>query len=240
MFYRSAWPRLGLTLVLCGSLAAPVSAYKWPGDSASLGSAVAAKVIGQQCAGLLSASDIREVDAYLARAASELAKKPDAQKYSVDGRPFHETLVRGLTQTYSEKYRDPKACDADAAEEAQDTLGKIRKAMASGKALYPDEGDPDRKPDVGEVITAKVTGEKCRGVLTVLELAELELYVAKHWVWWAKNALEVDARSAIERYKSAEQSIANGWGPNDCTAAAIGKAKKVAALVIKAKADSVH
>ena len=138
--------------------------------------------------------------------------------------------MRRLTETYSEKYRDPKACDAEAAEEAQDTLMKIRKAMATGKPLYPAENDPDRKPDVGEAITAKVTGEKCRGVLTTLELAELELYVAKAWVWWAKNAVEADARSAIEGYKSAERAIANGWNPNDCTAAAIGKAKKVAAL----------
>ncbi len=112
--------------------------------------------------------------------------------------------------------------------------------MATGKPLYPDENDPDRKPDVGEAITAKVTGEKCRGVLTVLELAQLELYVAKQWVWWAKNAIEADARSAIEGYKSAESAIANGWSQKDCTAAAVGKARKVAALVSKAEAGSVH
>ncbi len=75
--------------MLCACAAAPASAYRWPGDSAGLGSAIAAKVIGQQCAGLLSASDMREVDAYLAKAASELAKKPDAQKYGVNGTPFH-------------------------------------------------------------------------------------------------------------------------------------------------------
>jgi hypothetical protein len=197
MFYHSASARLGLILVLCGSVAAPASAYKWPGDSAGLGSAVAAKGIGRRCAGRLSASDMREVDAYLAKAAGELAKKPDARKDSVTGTAFHETLMRRLTEAYSEKYRDPKACDAEAAEEAQDTLMKIRKAMATGKPLYPAENDPDhRKPDVGEAITAKVTGEKCRGVLTSLELAQLELYVAKQWVWWAKNAIEADARSA--------------------------------------------
>jgi hypothetical protein len=74
-------------------------------------------------------------------------------------------------------------------------------------------------------------------VLTVLELAQLELYVAKEWVWWAKNAIEADARSAIEGYKSAENAIANGWSQQDCTAAAVGKAKKVAALVSKAEAN---
>jgi hypothetical protein len=227
-------------LLLSGPIAAPAAAYKWPGDSAALGSAVAAKVIGQQCAGLLSASGIREIDAYLAKAVSELARKPEAQKNSVNGTPFHEALIRDLTETYTKKYSDPTACDADAAEEAQDTLQKIGRAMATGKPLYPDENDPDRKPDVGEAITAKVTGEKCRGVLTVLELAELQLYVARHWVWWARNAIEADARSAIEGYKSAENAIANGWSQRDCTTAAAGKAKKVASLVSKAEATVVR
>jgi hypothetical protein len=240
MFHRTSSARLGLTLGLCGSVAAPASAYKWPGDSASLGSAIAAKVIGHQCAGALSASDIGELDAYLAKAVSELAKKPDAMKNNVKGTPFHEVMVRDLTETYTKKYRDPKACDADAAEEAQDTLQKVRKAMSTGKPLYPDENDPDRKPDVGEAITAKITGEKCQGVLTVLELAEVELYIAKEWVWWARNAIEEDARSAIEGYKSAENAIANGWTPKDCTEAAVGKARKVAALVSKAGAGGAH
>jgi hypothetical protein len=240
MLHRTSSARFGLALVLCGSVAAPTSAYKWPGDSAGLGSAIAAKVIGQQCVGLLSASDIRELDAFLAKSLSELAKKPDAMKYSVNGTPFHETLARRLTETYTNKYRDPMACDADAAEQAQDTIQKVRKAMATGKPLYPDENDPDRKPEVGEAITAKVTGEKCRGVLTVLELAELEVFVAKEWVWWAKNAIETDARSAIEGLKSAESAIANGWSPNDCTAAAVAKAKKIAALVSKAEAGTVR
>src|SRR5262249_13422547 len=84
-------------------------------------------------------------------------KKPDAQTSSVDGVPSHEVLTRELAQRYQRKYGDPTACDADAAEEAQDTLRKVRQAMASGKPLFPDENDPDRKPDVGEAITAKVT-----------------------------------------------------------------------------------
>jgi hypothetical protein len=240
MFHRTSSTRLGLILLLCGCVSTPAFAYKWPGDKASLGSAIAAKVIGQQCAGVLSASDIGELTLYLAKAAAELASKPDAPKSSADGTPFHEMLMRRLTETYTKKYHDPKACDADATEEAQDTLQKVRKAMASSRPLYPDENDPDRKPDVGEAITAKVTGEKCRGVLTVLELAQVELYIAKEWVWWAKNAIEADARSAIEGYKSAENAIANGWSSRDCTAAAIGKARKIAALVRKAETGNVN
>jgi hypothetical protein len=237
VFNSSLLPRIGLLAALCGATIAPAAADKWPGDTAGLASAISAKVIGQHCAGLLSASDIREIDAYLAKAARELlAKTPDAPTGSVDGVPSHEVLMRELAQRYQTKYGDPTACDADAAEEAQDTLRKVRKAMASGKPLYPDLIDPDHKPDVGEAITAKVTGEKCRGVLTVLELAEIEVYVARQWVWWAKHASARDARTAIEAYKAAEQAIAGGWSPKDCTEAAVGKAKRVAALVRRSEA----
>ena len=45
------------------------------------------------------------------------------------------------------------------------------------------------------------------------------------------EALARDARSTIDGYKAAEQAIASGWSPKDCTAAAVGKAKRVAALV---------
>jgi len=231
MFGWSCRARIGLIAALCGATSLPAAADKWSGDTAGLGSTTSAKVIGRHCAGILSASDIREIDAYLARAASELARKTAAELSGVDGVPFHELLMRQLAETYAKKYADPTACDANAAEEAQDTLRKVRKAMGSGKPLFPDDNDPDRQPDVGEAIAAKVTGEKCLGVLSLLELAEIELYLARQWIWWAKNALERDARSAIDGYKATEQAIARGWSPQDCTAAAVGKAKKVAALV---------
>jgi hypothetical protein len=236
MFRSSLSVRLGLMAALCGASAAPAAAYKWPGDTAGLASAMSAKVIGQHCAGLLSANEIREIDAYLAKAASELAIKPNVQRNSGDGLPLHELFMRHLAEIYAKKFADPTACDADAAEEAQDTSRKVRNAMRSGRALYPDDNDPERKPDVDEAITAKVTGEKCRGVLTLLELAEIELYLVKEWVWWARHALERDARSAIDAYKAAEQAIASGWSPKDCTEAAVGKAKRVAALVRRSQA----
>jgi len=239
LMFHSLSLRLGLMAALSGGTAAPAAAYKWPGDTAGLGSAISAKVIGQHCAGLLSASDIHEVDAYLAKAASELASKPNAPRTSPNGLPLHELLMRRLAESYAEKYADPTACDADTAEEAQDTLRKVRNALRSGKPLFPDDNDPDRRPDVDEAITAKVTGEKCHGVLALLELAEIELYLARQRVWWAWHALERDARSAIDGYKAAEQAIASGWRPMDCTEAAAGKAKRVAALVRSSQAANI-
>ncbi|HSR81466.1 MAG TPA: hypothetical protein VLL28_11865 [Hyphomicrobiaceae bacterium] len=138
--------RLGLLAALGGGTAAPTVAYRWPGDTAGLASAISAKVIGQHCAGLLSASDIREIDAYLAEAASELAAKPGARSISPDGLPLHELVMRRQAEAYAKKYADPTACDADTAKEAQDTLRKVRNAMQRGKPLFPDDNDPDRKP----------------------------------------------------------------------------------------------
>jgi len=103
---------------------------------------------------------------------------------------------------YAKKYADPTTCDTDTAEEAQDTLRKVRNAMRSDKPLFPDDNDPDRKPDVDEAITAKVTGEKCHGVLTLLEVAQIELYLVRQWVWWAGHALERDAPSTATRRQS--------------------------------------
>jgi len=131
--------------------------------------------------------------------------------------------MRRLAEIYAKKYADPTACDADTAAAAQETLRKVRNAMRSGKPLFLDANDPDRKPHVDEAITAKVTGERCHGVLTLLELAQIELYLVRQWVWWAGHALERDARLAIDGYKAAERAIASSWSPEDCTESAVGR-----------------
>jgi hypothetical protein len=106
--------------------------------------------------------------------------------------------------------------------------------MASGMPLYAGDADPNRKPDYGEAMLAKVTGEKCRGTLTALELAELELYLAKSRVQFAKSATDGDALLTMERYKSLESDISSGFrGPKDCNAQATGNAKDIAAKVHK-------
>ena len=107
MIHRTATARLISILAMSGLAAAPAAAYKWPGENAALGSAIAAKVIGKQCVGTLSASDMREIDAYLEKSADELARKPDARKYAVNGVPFHETVTQRLTETYTKKYSEP-------------------------------------------------------------------------------------------------------------------------------------
>jgi hypothetical protein len=222
--------RVGVSFafVLGGLLITPAMAYKWPGDGASVGSVLSAKIIGQQCQGVLSASEIAELDAYLAKAASEWAADAANAGFSF------EKFVSGLSADYAAKFRDPKACDGDATEEAQDTLQRVRKAMATGKPVLGDRSDPNRRPDVGEVIEAKIVAEKCDTALTALEWAELELYLARDWVALGKSSGDEDARRTFKLYKSSEKDIAEAWRAKDCTDAAIKNAKTVSGLVRKA------
>ena len=130
MLLRRSTAHLGLSLLLCGPLVASAMAYKWPGDQPSLGSAVAAKVIGQQCKGVLSAAELGELDAYLSKAADELGQRQSKVSAADDGyrSPTPAAIMQLLTETYTTKYRDPRACNDDATEEARDTLDKVRKA----------------------------------------------------------------------------------------------------------------
>ncbi|MDO9383696.1 MAG: hypothetical protein Q7T86_12610 [Hyphomicrobiaceae bacterium] len=224
-----------LTALLCLPLAMPASATSaWPGDTPSLGGAIAAKVIGQQCAGVLASAEIGELDAFQTKATAELAQRPGSG--NEDGKQFTERLVRMLTQSYSTKYRDPAACDARATAEARDMLQRVRNVMVGGKPVLPDPNDPTRVPDVGEAISAKITGEKCNGTLSVLQQAQIDLHIARTWVALAKGQADTDARAIMANYKSAETAIADGWRPIDCTAEARSKAATTAALISRADA----
>ncbi len=87
--------------------------------------------------------------------------------------------------------------------------------------------DPDRKPVIDEISFAKRVGETCPGALTALELAELELDLAKYWVSVAKNTTDADARTAMRRYKKLDNNIATMWRTDFCGPGATRTAKDV-------------
>jgi hypothetical protein len=218
----------GLALIIFFLTSVPATAYKWPGQEASLGGAISAEVIGQRCPGVLSASEVGELDAYIVKVASELAKQEETKKKDSGHRPFsYEEFRNNLTGDYEKKLSDPKNCNADAAEEAQDMLQRVRKAMTGGQPLL----SADDRPKYSAVIMAKLTGEKCEGALTALELAELELYCAKYLLWMAKNATDEDARYTMQKFREGENQIASGWGSGNCNAEAVSEAKDVVARV---------
>ncbi|MEQ1695046.1 MAG: hypothetical protein ABL901_04320 [Hyphomicrobiaceae bacterium] len=224
---------LVLAILVATALSHSAMAYKFPGDDPAIGGAVAAKIIGQFCSGTLSETESKEIDAYLAKASIEWTKNEERQKNKGYSSPSAQDLIRMLSETYSNKYKSPSACDDGAKEEARDILEKVRKVMAAGGPTYPDETDPTYRPHVGAAISAKVTGEKCKGTITALERAGLEFFVARSWLLRARSASDIDAQHEMDLLKSAERDMSNGWRTADCTPQAITKAKSVAAHITK-------
>jgi hypothetical protein len=224
---------LTLTLAVATSLPNLSEAYKFPGDDPSLGSAVATKIIGQFCSGTLSQSESAEINAYIDKATTEWSKNEERKKNQGYSSLSAQEIVRILTQTYSDKYKSTSACDDDAAEEARDTLGKVRNIMAAGGPTYPDESDPTYRPNVGAAITAKVTGEKCKGTLTALQLAQLQYFIARTWLSLAKTQPDSEVLHEMDLFNTAERNIGNGWRSTDCTPGATTKAKNIATHVAK-------
>ncbi len=211
----------------------PAAAYKWPGEAPSPGAALSAKVIGKRCPDILSAAEITELDAYLARAAAELSRSDQEQAAKdTSYRPLSfDAFAVALTADYERKYADGKAC-AGASEEARDSLQRVRKAMASAAPLYPAESDPNRLPYTSEVIGAAILGERCEDTLSALEVAELRLYLARVHLHFARSSADGDARIAVGADRLAEAAIAKSFRVSkDCRSDAVAKARSVVALV---------
>ena len=115
-----------MSIVVWGALLAPAMANQWPPGEVVPGKVVWAKVVGEECSGVLTASEIAEFDAYLAKAAAEWGGNPANAGISF------KKLMADMATDYASDY--PKDCAADAAE-ARDILQAVRKAMASGKPL---------------------------------------------------------------------------------------------------------
>jgi hypothetical protein len=225
--------------VLLMSLAGPAMAYKWPGEGPSIGGAISAKAIGKHCNGVLSATEVAEFDAFLTKAAADYAaveQEKAAKKLGYIPLSL-ETITAGLSKDYDNKYRDGQACDTDASEEARDMLKRVRKMMAAGGAIYARPSDPNRLPGTIEVINARIVGEKCEGTLSALEITQLELYLAKARVRFARNATDGDTRVMREHEMSAEKAIDKDFQPaKDCGKDAVAEAKDTAARVSRIEA----
>lgn len=220
---------LGLGCCLLGSRDA--LAGKWPGEGASFGGAIAAKVVGQRCPGVLSASDIAEIDAYIAKYSSESVALEELKSKQSGNKPFPlEQFRQSLIEKYKAMHREPRSCDANAAERAQDMVQRVRTAMAADGPLIRTNG----APHVGEATNARLTGVMCPGVLTGQELAQLEFYVGKYWMQFVKTASDEDTRKTMWHLKEAEATQMRGWDRAvGCTTGKVAQAKEVLARLPK-------
>lgn len=123
-------PRIAIACLACTLLAAPALADR---ESVAPGAAVAAKVIGQKCAGALTSAEIGELDAYLAKDAGESVKAMEAKaKAGGYNGPSMQQLQATLTDSLSKKYSDPANCNTTTMAQARDMLDRVRRVTATG------------------------------------------------------------------------------------------------------------
>lgn len=120
--------RLVSSLALGASLTAmtgfSAQAERWPGNTASIGGAIAARIIAVKCSGPLTPSEIVELDTYIDEQQTAFMAASKANQR------LGESVFPLLARDYNKSYSDPKACDADARAMAKDMLARVRNAPA--------------------------------------------------------------------------------------------------------------
>ncbi len=132
----TTWATRASTLMLALSLSAlsgfSAHAERWPGTNASIGGAIAARIIAVKCNGptipsTLTPAEIRELDAYIDERQTAFMTGSEAN------RRFSESVFPLLARDYNKSYSSPDACNDAARDMAKDMLGRVRTAQAELK-----------------------------------------------------------------------------------------------------------
>lgn len=121
---RAATVLLGLAL-LAGSASANTA--RWPGTEASIGGAIAARIIAVKCAGPLTPAEIAELDAYIDERQTAFMMESKANQR------FGERVFPLLARDYDKSYSNREACDFTARDMVRDMLARVRAAQADHK-----------------------------------------------------------------------------------------------------------
>lgn len=113
---------LGLSL-----MAATAHAELWPGTTASIGGAIAARIIAVKCSGPLKPAEIAELDTYIDERQTAFMSESEANQR------FGERVFPLLARDYDKSYENREACDAAARDMAKDMLQRVRDAQADLK-----------------------------------------------------------------------------------------------------------
>jgi hypothetical protein len=116
---------LGLALVATGGLSA--HAERWPGTSATISGAIAARIIAVKCSGPLTPAEIGELDSYIDERQTAFMSESEANQR------VGESVFPQLARDYNRSYSDPQACDADARDLVKDMLQRVRNAETDSK-----------------------------------------------------------------------------------------------------------
>jgi len=122
---RASTLLLALSMAAAGSAAA--NAERWPGSTASIGGAIAARIIAVKCSGPLTPVEIGELDTYIDERQTAFMSESKANQR------MGETVFPILARDYDRTYANPEACDAAARDMAKDMLQRVRSAEADLK-----------------------------------------------------------------------------------------------------------
>lgn len=125
MALRAASLMLAL-LALAGNAAASPS-LNWPGTKASIGGAIAARIIAVKCAGPLTPTEIAELDTYIDDSQTKFMME------SVANQRFSERVFPQVARDYESAFSSPDACNYAARDMAKDMLKRVRDAQAEAK-----------------------------------------------------------------------------------------------------------
>lgn len=122
---RAATLMLGLTLATAFGM--PAHAERWPGSTASIGGAIAARIIAVKCSGPLTPAEITELDTYIdERQTAFMTGSKANQRLS-------EIVFPQLARDYNASYSSREACDGAARDMVRDMLTRVRTAQAELK-----------------------------------------------------------------------------------------------------------
>ena len=99
-------------------------AERWPGTTASIGGAIAARVIGVKCKDHLKPDEIVELDTYIERRQQAFMAKSAANTR------LAETAFPRIARDYDFMYSQPDACSDSSRIMARDMLDRVRSVDA--------------------------------------------------------------------------------------------------------------
>jgi hypothetical protein len=122
---RAATLILAVAALASSAQASP--SLNWPGKSASIGGAIAARVVAVKCSGPLTPAEIAELDTYIDESQTKFMMESVAnQRLSVQVFPQ-------LARDYDKAFSDKQACNFAARDMARDMLQRVRDAQAQMK-----------------------------------------------------------------------------------------------------------
>ena len=127
----NSW-RPGIACVLLGLAVAAMDtsgafAERLHATTASIGEAIAARVIAVKCRGNMTPQEIAELDTYIE------AQQTAFMSESKANQRLAETVFPRIARSYDHIFKSPEACTADARKTARDMLARVRTETASEK-----------------------------------------------------------------------------------------------------------